>query len=191
MKKYTDILRAIKPYNGIIYFLIVLFATHFLWKFVVDGDMNSQHIAIFGKDLTPLFYRLSQWTNQAVFWFAGLFPGTENLSINDTLISFTDSNFRLRIIWGCTGVKQLYIFIAIIALYYGPWKKKLWYIPLGCILLSAFNIIRITAILFLTHHHSERFEFLHDQLFRYMYYGIIFLLWVYWEEKVRKPKIAE
>jgi hypothetical protein len=32
----------------------------------------------------------------------------------------------------------------------------------------------------------ESFDFLHEGLYKYMFYGIIFLMWVLWEEKIRK-----
>lgn len=185
MENYSKIRSKIEPYTGILCFLVVLFSTHLLWKLVVDGDIYSQHIAIFGKDFTNEFYRLSQWTAKMIYWTASLFAGDRELHLNDTLIYFSNPKITLSIIWGCTGVKQLYAFVTVMAFCPGPWKKKLWYIPLGGVILGIYNILRIVLILFLTKDHPERFEFLHEHVFRYIYYGIIFLLWVYWEEKIR------
>lgn len=178
----------LKPYKGILYFLTALFATHFFWKLVVDGDLNGQQIAIFGTDLTSLFYRLSQWTAYQIYWFSCLFPGTGELYLFDTKLYFWNARITLNIIWGCTGVKQAYVFATTMLFYSGPWKKKLWYIPTGIIILWAYNIARVSSILFLTRHHPERFDSLHEGVFRYVYYGLIFLLWVYWEEKIRKTE---
>ncbi len=190
MKKYIDRLIVLfKQYKGIIYFLVILFTTHFLWKWAVDADVKDQRIAIFGIDLTSQFYCLSQWTAKQIYRFCSLFPGTDNFFLYDVRLYFWDAKIKLSVIWGCTGVKQLYIFLSIMLLYPGPWKKKLWYIPLGALILWVYNILRISLILFLTRHHAEWFDFLHEGLFRYLYYGIIFILWVYWEEKIRKPSI--
>ena len=164
--------------------------SHFLWKLVVDGDLQGQQIAIFGKDFTGLFYKLSQQTTQCIYYFARLFPNTESLEINDTYLYFPDGGITLSIIWGCTGIKQAYIFFLIMLFCSGPWKKKLWYIPLGLGILWANNIIRVAAILYLTEGHPERFHFLHEGLFKWIYYGIIFLLWVYWEEVMKNKKKA-
>ncbi len=188
MKKYIEILtRSLKPYAGIIYFGIVLFSADFFWKWVVDANINSQSFAAFGVDYTSQFYAFSQWTARQIYHFSCLFPGTDFLYLYDTRLYFWDSGMRLNIIWGCTGAKQFYVFLAIMLFYPGPWKKKLWYLPLGALILWAYNIVRISSILFMTRNHPEWFDFLHDKLFRYAYYGLIFLIWVYWEEKIRKP----
>lgn len=190
MKKYIQtLIHKLKPYSGIIYFLTVLFASHFLWKWVVDGDINSQKIAFFGQDCTPWFYQLSQWTAEVIYRFCRWFPGTEELYLFDTRLYFSERNIILNIIWGCTGVKQLYVFLSIMLFYPGPWKKKMWYLPVGAFILWVYNIVRVAAIIFLTRHHPEWFDDLHEGLFRYLYYGLIFFLWVYWEEKIRKPKV--
>jgi exosortase/archaeosortase family protein len=64
--------------------------------------------------------------------------------------------------------------------------NKLWYIPLGCIILTLYNIVRIGSTVLLTKGHPERFDSLHDGIFRYVYYGIVFALWVIWEERFAK-----
>jgi len=189
-KQIKHIINVLSPYWGVIYFFTLLLFTHFLWKLVVDGDLGSQHIAILGKDMTPQFYSLSIFTAKAVHWFVRLFPNTNDFINHGTHLYFESGKFVLNIIWGCTAVKQLYIFIVIMAFYRGPWRKKLWYIPLGCVILWVYNIIRIASISYLTVGHPERFDFLHEGLFRYIYYGLIFLLWVIWEEKFVKKSPA-
>ncbi len=178
----------LKPFKGILCFMILLFGSHFLWKLIVDANIDGPEIAIFGKDMSEPFYRLSQWTAKVVHWFVCLFPGSENFVLKDTLMYFPDGKIRINIIWGCTGVKQLYIFLAIMLLYPGPWKKKAWYIPLGCVILMVYNILRIAGICWLTKDHPENFDFLHEGLFKYIYYGLIFLLWVIWEEVYAKQR---
>jgi len=187
-KQIKQIINILSPYWGVVYFIALLLFTHFLWKLVVDGDLHSQQIAIFGKDLTTQFHSLAAFTARTVHWFVRLFPNTDDFLINDTRLHFQNENFIINIIWGCTGVKQLYIFIVIMAFYKGPWKKKLWYIPMGCVILWVYNIIRIAAICYLIIGHPERFDFLHEGLFRYILYGLIFLLWVIWEEKYVKNR---
>ena len=182
-KQIKQIINILSIYGGVIYFIVLLLFTHFLWKLVVDGDLHSQQIAIFGKDLTTQFHSLSTFTAKIVHWFVRLFPNTDDFLIEDTHLYFRYGGFIVNLIWGCTSVKQLYIFIVIMAFYKGPWKKKLWYIPLGCVILWIYNIIRIALICYLTIGHPERFDFLHEGLLRYIYYGLIFLLWMVWEEK--------
>ncbi len=173
------------PYKGVIYFFIALLTAHFLWGVLVDANLHGNEIVICGIDCTPQFYELSKIVTKAVYHFISLFPNTDTLQMDDTLIWFSDGKMNYRIIWGCTGIKQLYIFVAIMTLCPGPWKKKLWYIPLGGIILSAYNIVRISAIMFITKNHPENFEFWHEGITKYIYYGLMFLLWMIWEDKIR------
>ena len=177
-------------YKGIIYFGVLLLATHYLWNFVVDGYVDGDDVSIFGKDMSGTFHSISVFTTKVCYHFMKLFPNTDTFTMEGTLLYFTDGKIKLNIIGGCSSIKQIYIFIIIILFYYGPAKHKLWYIPVGAFLLFAFNIIRICSICVLTKNHPERFGFLHDELFRYLFYGLIFLLWVIWEEKYAKGNKA-
>ncbi|MDR1718544.1 MAG: exosortase/archaeosortase family protein [Dysgonamonadaceae bacterium] len=184
-------LKRLSPYKGIALFFVLLLGAHFLWKLFVDGDLHSQQIAIFGMDVTPWFYRLSQQTAGMIHWFVCLFPNKQQFMIDDTHLYFAESGTILNIIWGCTGIKQLYVFLVIMLLYPGPWKKKCVFIPVGCIVLQAYNIFRIACIAWLTETHPERFDSLHDGVFRYLYYGLILLMWIIWEERFRRKPQAE
>lgn len=88
------------------------------------------------------------------------------------------------IIWACTGIKQAYICFCILVFSRGPWVKKLWYIPLSLFVVYFFNIFRISFIVACIENHPTWFHFLHLYAFKYVFYGIIFLMWVYWEEKI-------
>ncbi len=202
----NNFIRIIYPYRGVIYFLLLLFFFHFSWKFAIDGDDDSKYMYVFGENMTPeWFFIACEWLTQAAAWFVGLFPNTDSLVTTKDTLYFPDGGIIIRIIWGCTGIKQMFIFCGIMIFYKmfffrrqksygrkkGKWQiifpkytlNKLWYIPMGCIVLTLYNIIRIGSISLLTRGHAERFDDLHNGIFRYIYYGIIFLLWVIWEER--------
>lgn len=188
-KKLANFLNYIEPYKGILLFLFLLFFFHFFWKIAVEGDMGDEPMRIFGKEYHPAWFdSATLLLAKSTYWLIRLFPGTENLILDGTLLYFTGGGIRINIVWGCTGIKQMFIFTCIMLLYRGPFLKKLWYIPLGCIVLSAYNIIRMAGIVVLTNQHPERFDSLHDGIFRYIYYGLIFLLWVIWEEFIVKKQ---
>ena len=179
----------LEPYSGILLFLVLLFFFHFTWKIVIDGDMESTKMYVFGKEWTPAWFdTVTLWLAEVVHWLVLQFPGNEHFVRDNYLLFFIDGGIRISIIWGCTGLKQMFIFAGIILLYRGPFLKKLWYIPLGCLILTVYNVIRIALICVLTNHHPERFDDLHDGIFRYIYYTIVFLLWVVWEESFVKKK---
>lgn len=187
-EKLNYILRFFKPYMGILFFIFLLFFFHFSWKIAIDGDMDSENIYLFGKDITPSWFDDScRGFVQIIAWFIHLFPNTHDLIVHNSQLKFsTEGNSWIRIIWGCLGFKQMSIYAGIILFYWGPFLKKLWYIPMGCCILTIYNVIRIATIVWLTDGHPERFDSLHDGILRYIYYTIVFLLWVVWDECIVK-----
>jgi exosortase/archaeosortase family protein len=185
---FASLWNRLTPYKSIIYFLGLLFFFHFSWKLAIVGDRNSEYMYFFGKDVTPAwFYSASVCLTQAVGWFVRLLPNTQNLIVENTTLFFPNGGICISIIWGCIGLKQMFIFSGIMILYRltakGKYQwNKLWYIPLGCIVLTVYNIIRIGLIVVFTNGHGDRFDSLHDGIFRYIYYTIIFIFWVVWEE---------
>ena len=188
--KLRHILSFFKPYKGILFFMFLLFFFHFSWKIAISGDMDSENIYLFGKDITPSWFDAScRGLTQIVAWFINLFPNKQNLLVQNDMLKFpTEGNVWIRIIWGCLGFKQMLIYSGIILFYWGPFLKKLWYIPMGCLILSIYNVIRIATSVWLTDGNPERFQSLHDGILRYIYYTIVFLLWVVWEEFIVKKK---
>ncbi len=187
MNARTEILkRELNPYIGVFFFISLLIFTHFFWKFAVDADLRGRDIAIFGRNMTNQFHFLSAYVAELVYGLVRLLPDTETFFRQDTHLYFADGKNLISIIWGCTGVKQIFIFIIIIACYKGSLRHKLWYIPVGSIILEAFNIVRIASICVLTRNNPERFDSLHDGWFRYAFYALIFILWLVWEEKFTK-----
>ena len=186
--KLYRLLDVAKPFKGLLFFVFLLFFFHFLWKISIDGYMDSDYMYLFGKDITPSWFSTAcQCFAKTVARFIQLFPNTQDLLFDKDKMKFaTEGNSWIRIIWGCLGFKQMLIYSGIILFYWGPFLKKLWYIPLGCCILTVYNVIRIAVIVWQTDGHPEKFDSLHDGILRYIYYTIVFLLWVVWEEVVRK-----
>jgi exosortase/archaeosortase family protein len=191
-EKLAHYITFLKPYKGILMFLFLLFFFHFSWKIAIDGDMEDDFMLFFGKDITPdWFHTACRWLTSAAAWLVHLFPNTQDLVEDDTLLYFPDGGIRISIIWGCTGIKQMFIFTGIMLFYRGPFLKKLWYIPMGCVILTIYNVIRVGVTVILTRGHAERFDSLHDGILRYIYYAIVFVLWLIWEEFIfNKTKIS-
>ena len=177
-------LQLLVPYKGVLFFMFLLCFFHFSWKIAIEGDMDSKYIYFFGKDITPDWFDAScRVLVQTVAWFIRLFPNTQDLLVQSDQLKFsTEGNIWIRIIWGCLGFKQMLIYSGIMLLYWGPLLKKVWYIPMGCCILTIYNVIRIAAIVWLTDGCPEKFESLHNGILRYIYYTIVFLLWLVWEE---------
>jgi exosortase/archaeosortase family protein len=211
-KNLKCLISTLKPYKGILYFLALLFFFWGLWKIAIVGDMDHDpkdpsgglKMFFFARDVTPDWFSTAcQWLTAAAAWLIHLFPDTDTLVTHDirsyfpggdggTALYFPGTAKYINIVWGCTGIKQMSIFACIMICYFGPWKKKLWYIPMGWLILTVYNVIRIATTSLLTRGIADaeafdmKFDSLHNGILRYIYYTIIFLLWVCWEEFINK-----
>jgi len=104
--------------------------------------------------------------------------------VGNKIIRF-DSGSGTAIIWGCTGLKQSFIWLCLILTVRGGGWHKLWYIPVGWLCCYAFNILRIFLIALFVEFHPDWFPLLHDYIFKYAFYAMLFGLWVIFVEKIR------
>lgn len=175
-------LKKLSPYSGVLYFVILLIVSHFFWKFTVLGDDSDNRVTFFGLNLSGLFIFMSAHVAEAttaLLHFFGI-----NAQLEPFNIIRHDNGQAVRIVWSCTGLKQAYIFMCIIAFYRGSTLHKLWFIPTGLLVVYAFNIMRIAMISAITRNHPDWFDFLHEELFKYLFYAVIFGMWFFWEEKI-------
>lgn len=181
-KQLSDILPRLKPYEGLIRFVVALLCANYFWKFTVIGDEGDMGVYWFGWDITAPFDLLTDHIAGIVY---GLLKacGISVRFINDSIIRFAETGSGIRIVWSCTGLKQSFIWMVIILAARGPWQHKAWFIPLGWICAYLFNILRLFLIALAMEHHPEWFELLHTYLFKYLFYGMLFALWVWWDSR--------
>ncbi|MDH6355272.1 exosortase/archaeosortase family protein [Dysgonomonas sp. PH5-45] len=208
-------LKSLSPFKDILWFLFLFIGFDLLYKlFVSEGDTGSSFIFL-GRDLTREVYPICEIVAKSVYWMVHDLFGYETFSREGIIIYFPDA-LRLRIVWGCTSLKQIFIFALILMCYYGPWRKKLYYVPLAIIVLWGINILRISVTAILTKNgfptefiafnewYNQRvwsdtpqmhrvfrkdwFQLFHKDVFRWLYYdGVVFLLWLLWQEKFNLP----
>lgn len=86
----------------------------------------------------------------------------------------------------CTSLKQWLHWVFLMVLFPGPWRHKLWYIPTGLLIIQGISILRITGLACAVYRWPGSFPFFHDYVFKGLFYGVIFLMWVVWAEFFRK-----
>jgi len=86
----------------------------------------------------------------------------------------------------CDGLIVVSLFVFFIAVFPGPWKDKLWYIPAGTALLFFLNIIRISVLAYMVKASPEWLSFNHDYTFTILIYSVVFLLWYIWVNNLSK-----
>lgn len=173
-----------------------------LWQASGAGEINrankeDQYISFLNMDVTPFFIAWAEKTAAVNFWVvkrifrqpvflkSGTMKYEEGKSGGLTVIAYDKPRgSAVNIIWGCTGVKQLYVFLLVILFSKGIWWKRFSYFILGSLVLLFFNIIRISVIVLCMQPYPNSFDLLHDCVFKYLFYGLIFLLWAAWEERL-------
>ncbi|MBI1193708.1 MAG: hypothetical protein GC205_11125 [Bacteroidetes bacterium] len=81
----------------------------------------------------------------------------------------------------CLAIPATLIFGAFIAVYQGPIKHKLWYIPLGMVGVQLINLLRLFLLALLQKHAPARFfDFNHSITALVFQYGLVFLMVVFW-----------
>lgn len=205
----------IEPVKDIAYFLFLFLFFELLWKLSVHEADNGELLIVWGRDITSYIYPICLWTAQFTYYIIHNLFGFSNFNIDGLLIYF-DNSLKMKIIWGCTGVKQMLLFIFILICYKGPAKKKLVFIPLSVLLLFFVNILRLIVSAFMIKDgfpdwfipinesinnvtwtntpqsywkfYEDWYYFFHDGFFKWIYYdGVMFLLWLFWQEKYNLP----
>lgn len=171
--------------------MLTLLVANYAWKWTMVGDENGDAVTWFGWDITAPFEFMACHIASVVYHMIAFFRDTVYMTDVHT-IRF-ESGSATKIIWGCTGLKQSFIWLCLILTVQSTsketrritWLHKLWFIPFGWLCCYAFNILRIFLIAILIEHHPEWFEMLHTYLFKYLFYGMLFGLWVWFVEKIR------
>ncbi len=179
LKKYME---PLKPYTDIILFVVALLTANFFWKFTVIGDEGGTMVTWFGINITRPFDFMAHHIATIVYWFISLC--NDQVQFHEPNLIYFATGSGTRIVWSCTALKQSFIWIVIMLVARGNWLRKLWFIPLGLVCVYIFNILRITLIAIAIEQHPEWFNMLHDYIFKYLFYGMLFLLWLYWTHKL-------
>lgn len=164
--------------------MVVLLASNYLWKLTVHGDelVGGDVVTWLGLDVTAPFDGLSHHIARVVYCLVSTVRDT--ISIRGNVLIW-ETGSATSIAWSCTAIKQTFIWLCIMLFTAGPWKHKLWFIPLGMVGIYVFNILRITLITLTIEHHPECFDLLHTYVFKYLFYAFLFALWVVWVEKLK------
>lgn len=177
-----------RSYSDLIVFIVTVLTANLLWKLSVHGlDVPGAAVTLLGWDVTPPFAWLAKRITDESYWLIHLVRDTCVRVADDTF--YFPTSFTTRIVYSCTPIKQCFIWLCIMLTTRGGWWHKLWYVPLGWVCAYGFNILRIVSIALLTEFHPSWFYFLHTWLFKYLFYGVLFLLWVFFVERLRHKSV--
>lgn len=110
----------------------------------------------------------------------------------DTFKTISDTDYQVLGIDGsdgvwigssCNAITLFFLFAVFVAAYPGHQKSKLWFIPLGLLLIHILNIIRVIVLALIAFYNKDYLDFNHTYTFTFLIYGFIFLLWMTWVNK--------
>jgi exosortase/archaeosortase family protein len=150
------------------------------------------------------YWPVEKWVNQLMVWSVNMLYSQACWVLDHVfhidlttitsarLLATTNSEggwARVVIAPECASLKQLMHWIFLLVLFPGPWKHKLWYIPIGLVIIEWTNVIRICGILMMQIPWPNSFHIAHDYIFKVFFYFVIFLMWVLWVEKFYNPTL--
>jgi exosortase/archaeosortase family protein len=164
----------IRPLNGLLIFLLLATATVGLWKlFRLDEHLFNLLLPV-QNFLIGIQAPVTYWIVTRVF----AIPATFNI---DTLYFMNGQALQEQPL--CTALKQVFQMTLILILYPGPWKHKLWYIPVSSFFLLISAVIHLLILAVTLAEIPEHYSFMHLYISRWFFFGVYFLIWLYWEEK--------
>ncbi len=123
-------------------------------------------------------------------FFISLFGYTPVINTStDFVIISIEGNYLNHGAWigePCNGLKVFGLFSIFILAFQGKWTNKLWFIPLGILILHLANAIRIAILTIISAQNPALLDFNHNITFQVIVYGIVFILWYLWVNKLSK-----
>ncbi len=155
--------------NGIILFAVVYIFYHILRRYEFIDDLYvhglnkfAQFLLFVSKKFTELF-------------------GFEVTTYGKTIKIVDD--FKAHGVYmdrGCMGRNVLLAFAGLTAVFPGKLKDKLWYIPMGLIVITFINVLRISGLAITAYCCPQYSDINHYLVFKIVAWSVIFILWVIW-----------
>ena len=181
MEKIKDLLKKYSYLKGVAYFVIILLASHYLWKFsFIEGkDLRGLPQIFLWRtyDLSFIFNNAVEFLSSQVYWLIHDVFNIDVLMLKNS-VYLKEISSLVKIVWSCSGLKQIFVFFCIIAFYPGTEKHKLWFIPLGILLIWVLNVIRISSLIGLFEsfpNHFDLFHILNLHIFHKNFYYYVYL----------------
>lgn len=159
--------------DPLVRFLAVAVLLYVLWQFLYEGVLHpwgrldrlviDNLVGLASLLLTTLGFEMLPEPRIDLERYIGVQGGT-HLWIGDR----------------CDGIPLFAVFAIFIIAFPGPWRQKLWFIPLGILLIHLLNAVRVAALCIVVTISYDWLNFNHDYTFYIVVYGAVFLLWVLW-----------
>ncbi len=171
--------KEIQPIKLVGIFILLLMSFHYFY-----GFWSSHAFYPFHEEVDKLFVFASKILFDHSAWLVKHVFKLDHTTREQTIwvVTNQDTWAYVEVSPGCTSLKQWLHFIFIMLLFPGPWKHKIWFIPMGVLVIHGVNIVRVVGLALTLVPWPTRFDFFHDYIFKSFFYFMIFVLWVVWVE---------
>lgn len=169
--KYKSVIRFILT------FLIVYVSFSLLYKFYLEFSDGSKYYPDY---LTHLVAMQSESVLNSLGYNTQVLPHPDEPSMKVII----NQKYISRVIEGCNSMSVIILFMSFIIAFSGKLKVTLLYILSGSVLIYIVNLIRIVIISIGLFHYPWRRDVLHTVIFPVIIYGMVFLLWILWVNRL-------
>jgi len=171
---------------------IILFIIKFFISYMIMVGLYSYYL---GKtqvketlySCSPVTSRVANQTANMISFF-GYKANIEQHQDELSLKVFVNNKYVSRVIEGCNSVSIIILFLAFIIAFSGSLKATIIYGIIGSILIYITNIFRIAILSIGILEYPKHQKILHSLVFPAIIYGMVFLLWIIWVNKLSNFK---
>ena len=172
----------LQPLVAVFWFCLITITIHILWRLWA----HRTHYWPIEEEMSAAGLALAHVAYEQSSWFIIHILGTD-ITMSGHTMYFPNNGF-IGINPGCSGLKPIVQFVLLMMIFPGPWKRKIWFIPMGIVIVHLTNLFRIIGLSVVMMNWPEQWHFSHDYLFRPFFYVVIFGLWVLWVERLMEGK---
>jgi exosortase/archaeosortase family protein len=183
----------VNAFYDIAIFAAILILFHLLWRFTIGWLVTVPLFMNSMEGMSRFVFVQCKWImtdvmNLQIVSFDQLTVGNATY---ENVFYYSPTNAYNAVNTSCSGLKQFLQFAILMLIYPGPWRHKAWYIPLGIVILHLVNLVRIVGMTFVMMNKPENWDFWHDDIFRPLFYVVMFALWVFWNERFFLKRLKE
>jgi exosortase family protein XrtF len=153
--------------------LLWFFFYHYLYK--IDGFLNLE------VDLLTSFSSLLSYQSNTLLSFFK-FKTTTEVQGDMVITKILDYPYSHGVWIGepCNGIKVFGLFTIFIISFKGKVIDKLWFIPIGILILHCINVIRVAILTYISATNPYILDFNHNITFQLIVYVSMLGLWYWW-----------
>lgn len=172
-------------YKLVIRFVVLFLGTYFLLTVLYALYLQLSKESTYPPDyITHLVAKQSSTLINGFGYDANVIPH----EAQPTMKLFVEGQYLARIIEGCNAISIIILFVAFIVSFAQRFRKTLFFILAGAVIIYAFNILRIAILAIALYRYPDYEQTLHGVVFPGIIYGIVFLLWMLWVRIISKGK---